>query len=53
MCVPFPFGTQPLIARYEKRVRVSGNVLAQTNAEGQSALSKGKSTPLIHTGFYC
>lgn len=43
MCVPF--GTQPLIARYEKRGRVSGNVLAQTNAEGQSALSKGKVPP--------
>lgn len=43
MCVPF--GTQPLIARYEKRGRVSGNVLAQTKAVGQSALSEGKVPP--------
>lgn len=47
MCVPF--GKQPLIARYEERGRVSANVLAQTNAEGQSALSLGISNHLNFT----
>lgn len=47
MCVRF--GKQPLIARYEERGRFSANVLAQTNVEGQSALSHGISNHLNFT----